>query len=253
MISKNIIAILSLLVCTISNAQIFESDTLNSVLDCNPTPHTLVIFDIDNTLAHPIEEFGSDEWFCHEVNKKMSFGNDYITSIYYALPATFYAQFNIPLELIESTTPELIQYLIDNGIAVMALSTRSLFIAERTLDQLNQINIHFFIPTVDHHDLVLPMHHPCFYKQGILFGGNNDKGEALAFFFDIMNYHPEKVIFVDDKMKYLLSVEEALTKRNIIFYGIRFSGCDERVKNFDPEQAKIQYRALKEKNGWSVH
>jgi hypothetical protein len=253
MIRKNIIALLSLLVCTISNAQIFESDTLKSVLDCNPTPNTLVIFDIDNTLAHPTEELGSDEWFCYEVNTKMGFGNDYLTSVYYSLPAAFYAQFNLPMELIESSTPELIKYLINNGVAVMALSTRSLFIAERTLEQLDQINLHFFIPTIEHHDLVLPMRHPCFYKHGVLFGGDNDKGEALTLFFDIMNYHPEKVIFVDDKMKHLLSVEKALTRYDIPFYGIRFSGCDERVKNFDPEQAKIQYRALKEKNGWSVH
>jgi hypothetical protein len=230
------------------NAHIIESDSLATVLDYIKTPNTLVIFDIDNTLAHPIEELSSDEWFCYLVEQKMLQGYDYLTSVYYALPAAYYAQFNVPLELTETTTPALIAHLIDNGIAVMALSTRSLFISERTLEQLDNINIHFFMPNVDPHDLVLPMQYPCFYKRGILFGGNNDKGHVLTRFFDIMNYHPETVIFIDDKMKYLVAVEKALEGHDVVFYGIRYSGCDERVKNFDPAKAAQQYRELKEKN-----
>lgn len=239
---------LFLLLGTSINAHIIESNTLATVLDYTRTPNTLVIFDIDNTLAHPTEELSSDEWFCYLVEQKMLQGYDYLTSVYYALPAAYYAQFNVPLELTESTTPALIAYLIDNGIAVMALSTRTLFIAERTLEQLNNINIHFFMPNVDPHDLVLPMQHPCFYKNGILFTGNNDKGQVLTCFFNIMNYHPETVIFVDDKMKYLVSVEKALEEHDVVFYGIRYSGCDERVKIFDPAKAEAQYRELKEKN-----
>ena len=69
------------------------------------------------------------------------------------------------LEPTEKTTSALIKQLIDRGIAVMALSTRSLFIAERTLEQLDQINIHFFIPTINTDELVLPMPHP-FYREG---------------------------------------------------------------------------------------
>jgi hypothetical protein len=245
---KIIIALLPLMLSIISTAHIVESDTLLSILNYPITPNTLIIFDIDNTLAHPIEELSSDEWFCHLVDTKMLEGNDMLTSIYYALPAAFYAQFYIPLRLTEKTTAALIQQLIDNGIAVMALSTRSLFIAERTLEQLDQINIHFVMPHIDTDELVLPMPHPCLYKHGILFGGNNDKGQALTCLFNIMNYHPDTVIFVDDKMKHLLSVENALEPRNITFYGIRYSGCDELVKNFNPAKAEQQYRELKEKN-----
>ena len=231
-----------------STAHITESDTLLSVRNYPITPNTLVLFDVDNTLAHPIEELGSDEWFCYMVDTKMLQGNDVLTSIYYALPAAFYAQFNIPLEATESTTAALITQLADSGVAVMALSTRSLFIAERTLEQLDQINIHFDMPAIDADELVLPMPHPCLYKDGVLFGGNNDKGQALTCFFDIMNYHPETVIFIDDKMKHLLSLANALEPRNITFYGIRYSGCDERVRNFDPAKAEQQYQELKEKN-----
>lgn len=234
-------------------ALIIESNKLSTVLDYIEPHNTLVIFDIDNTLAHPAQELGSDEWFSHKVEAKTAAGFDPLSSIYYALPAAFYAQFNIPLEPTEQHIPELIAQLISKGIHVIALSTRSLFIAERTLEQLDNININFFIPDVSPNDLVLPMPHPCFYKCGILFGGNNDKGEVLNCFFDVMDYHPEKVIFIDDKMKYLVAVENALQTHCIPFVGIRYSRCDELVKNFDPEKSEAQWFLLKERNSNRKH
>jgi len=228
---------------------ITESNRLSAILDyVSPLNNTLVIFDIDNTLARPEIELGSDEWFCHQIAQKKEEGFDDLTAIYYVLPLLFYAQFNIDLEPTENGIPELIQYLIDNDIAVMALSTRSLPIVERTLEQLHNINIYFCMPDVEPHDLVLPMHHPCFYKEGILFAGNNDKGQALHAFFDIMNYHPETVVFIDDKLKYLLSVEKTLEKFQIPFVGIRYSGCDERVKNFDSDKSVAQLHAIRKRN-----
>lgn len=227
------------------SADIIESDKLETVLDLLGTPNTLVIFDIDNTLARPVTELGSDEWFCDQVDKKMAEGHDYITAIYYTLPATFYAQFNIPLRPTEETAAELIANLIDQKIPVMALTTRSLFVAERTMEQLEKIGISFLIPGISQEDLVLQMPHPCLYRQSILFGGNNDKGEALITFFHWMNYFPDKIVFIDDKMKYLLAVEKALKHYNIEFVGIRYAGCDECVKNFDATKAKEQWNRLR--------
>lgn len=225
---------------------IVESDKLETVLNYS-TPDTLIIFDIDNTLARPAEELSSDEWFCHLVNTKMAEGHDYITSIYYALPETYYAQFKVPLEPTESYAALLIAHLIDQKISVMALSTRSLFVAERTFEQLEDINIHFLVPHISQDDLVLPMPHPCFYKKSILFGGNNDKGETLIAFFHWMHYYPTRVVFIDDKLKYLLAVEKALKHYNIEFIGIRYSGCDERVTNFNPAHAERQWHQLRYK------
>jgi len=229
------------------SADIIESDKLETVLNYLDTPNTLVIFDIDNTLARTITELGSDEWFCDLVDKKMAEGHDYITSIYYALPATFYAQFNIGLRPTEEVAAELIANLIDQKIPVMALTTRSIFVTERTMEQLENIGISFLIPSISQEDLVLHMPHPCFYRQSILFGGNNDKGEALITFFHWMNYFPTRVVFIDDKMKYVLAVEKALKHYNIEFVGIRYAGCDECVKNFDATKAEEQWNRLRHK------
>lgn len=238
---------------TFFNAQclILESDKLETVFDYISSPNTLVILDIDNTLAHSAQELSSDEWFCSLVNQKMAEGHDYISSVYYALPMTYYAQFNVGLIPTQKTTSSFIQELIAQHIPVMALTTRSLFVAERTMEQLEDIDICFLVPHISQDDLVLPMPHPCFYRNSILFGGNNDKGEALVAFFHWMNYYPEKVIFVDDKLKYLLAVEKALTYHDIDFVGIRYSRCDEQVKNFDATKANEEWQQLrykKEKN-----
>src|ERR1700709_695920 len=108
---KKCIVLLMLLALNIPlAARIIESNTLSSVLDYIDGPNTLVIFDIDNTLARPAEELSSDEWFCHLVDSRMAQGHDYITSIYYALPAAFYAQFNVPLIPTEEDIRELIGY-----------------------------------------------------------------------------------------------------------------------------------------------
>lgn len=250
MISIKITILTSLTIIFTGNTKclIIESNKLETVLHY-VAPGALVIFDIDNTLAHPIEELSSDEWFCYLVHKKMMQGYDYLTSVYYALPITYYAQFNVDLEPTEDIISDLLQKLLANNISIMALSTRSLFVAERTLEQLEQINIHFLIPHISQEDLILPMTHPCFYKNSILFSGNNDKGEALITFFKWMNYYPEKVIFIDDKMKYLLSVEKALEAYNIPFIGIRYAGCDERVQNFDPAKTESQWYNLRYKKG----
>lgn len=228
------------------NCLTIESDRLAIVMDYIEED-TLVIFDIDNTLARPAQELSSDEWFCHLVNSRMAEGHDYITSIYYTLPTAYYAQFNVPLQTTEIDAELLTTHLIHQKIPTMALTTRSLFVSERTLEQLEDINIHFLTPHVSQEDLVLPMHHPCFYKNSILFGGNNDKGEVLTTFFHWMNYYPKKVIFIDDKMKYLVAVEKALKHYNIEFVGIRYSGCDELVQTFDPAKAEHQLLELKTK------
>ena len=244
---KKLVLFFVLLIFFNAHPLIVESDKLETILEYISTPNTLVIFDIDNTLAHPVAELSSDEWFCHLVNAKMAEGHDYITSIYYALPVTYYAQFNVDLKPTEWIASFLLAQLIAQKIPTMALTTRSLFVAERTMEQLEFINIQFLIPHISQDDLVLPMPYPCFYRNSILFGGNNDKGEALMAFFHWMNYYPDRVIFIDDKMKYLLAVEKALTYHDIQFVGIRYSGCDERVKNFDAAKAEEQWDTLRYK------
>ncbi|OGB84288.1 hypothetical protein A3F66_04910 [candidate division TM6 bacterium RIFCSPHIGHO2_12_FULL_32_22] len=224
-------------------SEIIESDTIKIVDNYLDNPNVLVVFDIDNTLAAPKKELGSDEWFNYLIAEKMKEGFDSFQALNLILPKYFYAQFNVPLILMESDAIDFLDSLKDKNIDFMSLTARSLYIADRTLDQLHNISINF---SMAHKisDCALSLAHPAIFKEGILFSGSNDKGESILAFFDANNYHPKKVIFLDDKYKNLLAVENALLKREIQFVGIRYSGADEKVKNFNPEAAKQQLQNI---------
>jgi phosphoglycolate phosphatase-like HAD superfamily hydrolase len=226
------------------SAQIIESDKIAVIKEhISHEKDTLVIFDIDNTLAAPKGALGSDEWFNYLIKEKIKEGFSLIDSLHLQLPTYFYAQFNVPMVLMEEGIPAFLAELKLKGVEYMSLTTRSLYLANRTVDQLHNIGISFSLAEkIKDFPLSLPV--PSIFKNGILFSGSNGKGDALICFFDSVNYHPKKVIFIDDKHENLLSVERALLKRQVEFIGIRYSGADEKVKNFNPEQAERQLLEL---------
>jgi hypothetical protein len=231
-----------------AQAEIIESSSIMSVLNYITTPKTLVVYDIDNTLARPEQELGSDEWFCYVVNQKIAEGLDYIDAINAALPVCYYAQFNLPLVATESAIPTLLTTLAEQQVYTMGLTARGLFLAERTHEQLINININFCMPEISSEELVLPMKYPCLYKYNIIFSSNNDKGETLLRFLDTINYHPDRIVFVDDKLYHVQAVEKAALSRNIEYVGIRYSACDEYINHFDPVKADIQLQMLRQHN-----
>jgi Protein of unknown function (DUF2608) len=229
-------------------SHIIESATMAIIPHYIDDQYTLVVFDVDNTLARPKTYLGSDEWFYYLVNEKIKSGYDYLSAIYSILPICYYVQFSLWLQLTESIIPTLIEELTKHNIHTMALTARSPYIAERTHEQLNHLNIIFWPPYSADTDFILPMPHPCLYRYGTLFSGDNDKGEALIYLLDSIDYHPTKIIFIDDKLKNIRSVEKAASDKNISFVGIHYTYCDELVHNFDPEQAHKELLLLKEQN-----
>ena len=216
-----------------TNAWIIETDNFEIIFQY-ADQDTLVIFDIDNTLARPKNELGSDEWFCYLVDQKVAQGYDKTSAMYAVLPLCYYAHFNLPLVLTDPTIPALLKNLTTRGIYSMGLTSRGPFLAERTYEQLINIDINFLMPSIATEEIVLLLQNPALYKYAIIFSNNNDKGDTLLLFFDTIDYHPSSIIFVDDKMSHVQSVEKAAISRNINYIGIRYSGCDTYINNFDP-------------------
>ncbi len=225
-----------------------ESNTFDILVE-HADQDTLVIFDIDNTLARPENSLGSDEWFCHTVNEKINQGYDYLNAVYSTLPVAYYLHFNLPLVVTDPLIPTIINNLIAQKINVIALTSRGLYLAERTHEQLQSIGISFWMDH-SHTEFLLSLTHPCLYKHNIIFTSNNDKGETLLAFLAMLNYHPKKIIFIDDKMHHVESLENALKNINvdIEYVGIRYSGCDHHIHSFDPLQAEMALLSLKESN-----
>ncbi len=210
--------------------------------------HTLVIFDIDNTLAAPKLEIGSDQWVNYLVEEKMKLGLDLQQAFNAVLPTYFHVQFKIAMHPVEDITPRFILGLQAQGVSVIALTARSIFVASRTLDQLDDMRVELGIK--GHADeLHLNMPIPCIYMHGVIFSGNNDKGLVLIELLNNIDFKPTKIIFIDDKLKNIVAVEYAAQKCSIEFIGIRYSRCDERVANFNPVKAQEQLEILQQITG----
>ncbi len=127
---------------------IVEHFTIDSIFEYIDTPNTLVIFDIDNTLATSEFEIGNDHWFSYLVRQKLNEGMELEHAINSILPTYFDVAFKIPLISVEDTTVEVLNKLNNKKIPTLALTSRSIHIADRTLEQLNNINIHLSIPQI---------------------------------------------------------------------------------------------------------
>jgi hypothetical protein len=195
----------------------------------------LIIFDIDNTIATTPTDFGSDQWFYAMKNRLMKTGTSEQDALNIMIPLFIQIQHDTWLVPVEKNTISVINSLQDKGVSVIALTARSLELAHRTLEQLQHMGI--FFTRTDPYECPITYGNtkPGLYIDGIIFSGNYDKGEMLVHWFKQSNYRPIKVIFIDDKLKNLHSVEKALHDRNYPFIGIRYGYSDDRVHNFSLE------------------
>ncbi len=219
------------------SAIIIESDDITTIMAhiCNTTSHqeVLVVFDIDNTLIHATDGFGGDEWFSAMIQKEIVAGNTIHMALEQVLPLYYEIQNKIWLDLIQPETARMITFLQSAQVPLIALTSRSTPIKDRTRAQLIHVNIDFSHTAPHNQTLTFDIHHEAYYERGILFSANHNKGDVLVHFFDIINYHPKKVIFVDDKLKYVQQVESALTRAGIECIAIRYSRLDQKVKEYN--------------------
>lgn len=89
------------------------------------------------------------------------------------------------------------------------------------------------------------------FKSGIIFCAFKSKGEVFKEFLSHFKLQPKKIIFVDDKLKNLKSVQKIADNMKIEFLGIEYKGAkDLKVEPLDLEKAKFQFDTLKEKHIW---
>ena len=232
-------------------AIIFESNNLQDIskyIDkkSKGTQETIVIFDIDHTIAElPID---LDTWIPNNIARLQQKGLSKEDAVSFTLNLYFTLQNFLELTPIGNSC-ELIKKLQKQNIPVMALTNRSIVVAKRTISQFSQKDIDLSIKSPIKKTLEFPVTYNCRFSHGILFVASNDKGRALFAFFEKAHIKPKKIIFVDDKEKYLISVEKEAKKRNIEFVGMRFSLQDKKKKAFDFDKVEQQICDLKAKIG----
>lgn len=238
-------------------AYVVHSDTLHIALDyLDPKykPHEqLVILDIDNTLGEPdtLDGLGSDQWFKEMVKSYETQGHNTESAINQVLPSYFAIHHHNLLKPVEPTTASCVKCL-QGKAHVMSLTARSPGFSNRTQEQLSAIDIHLHKATVHNMPLNLKHTHPALFCEGILFAGNNNKGDILITFLEKINYIPKIIIFVDDKEHNIRAVEKAAKSKNIAFVGIRHSRLDQKVQNFTLEKTALHHDAFIKKHASTV-
>ena len=204
----------------------------------------LVVFDLDNTLIHPKTEVGSDQWLEFKAKQHAQSHGVSIAQAYEALlPLYFKIQHLIDLDLIEEAAQNILYDLQAAGVTVIGLTMRYHPILNRTLSELDRLNITF--SSLHPHEITLAgfKRNPI-YKQGVIFCSDNNKGVILFEFLKRFNIKPKKIFCIDDKTHHLEKVENEAKKHGIECACIHYIGCKERLENYNHEQAEKELLRL---------
>ncbi len=238
------ISIIFLCQCTLFKSNI--QTTCSSIAEVNPhlTANCLFVSDFDNTLFECVDEnHGSDQWFSEGINhliKKENFTPN--LAVEKMIQNFEIAHETALMRPVEKETIPLLQTLTKKSIKTVILTSRHIItqtqrelnnIQDATVSSVSFSPFHMGTQKIVTFELTKEK---AVYQEGILYCGNNDKGEALTTLLKHLNLKPAKIIFIDDKEKHVTSVERAAKSLNIPFIGLRYTYLDKKINlyKFDP-------------------
>jgi hypothetical protein len=163
--------------------------------------------------------------------------------------------------LVDPKSLSLIKTLQQKGIKTIALTAAGTGpfgtipeLMDWRIQELNHLGVNF-TPAFPHHSAVLfkefrGKHSFPGFKEGILFSSQFPKGEVLKAFLAYINWRPTKIVFIDDKMSFIQSVEQAAQELGIEFIGFHYTAVSHLACYTDEKLAKFQFRHLAQKGQW---
>lgn len=221
-----------------------EIRELNSMQDAAALVdrETVAIFDIDNTLIRPVQALGSHQWFRYLVSRAGRQGADPRRATEIALDPWMRVQRATRVQSVEASTPAWVAGLQARGIRVMGLTARTDSSATTTDRQLASVGIRL-ARTAYPRNLRSPGN--WMYRRGVLYvGPEGDKGELLLQFLRQIGWTPRRLLFVDDGLANVQSVDRALSRTRIQHIEVRYGAADAWVRQFDPALAERQWEVF---------
>jgi hypothetical protein len=160
-------------------------------------------------------------------------------------------------QLVDGTMPLLIQSLQKKGVLVVSLTAISIgsfgvipSCIEWRKNQLNFHKIHLETPWKNHPRILFNLEGTGFEK-GIIASASHRKGDVLEKFLNQSIVKIKKIIFVDDKLANVQSVEECARKKGLSFVGVYYTAIAERPhKILNEKRAQFQFEILRKEHVW---
>ena len=202
---------------------------------------TLVVFDLDNTLIKNTQTLGSDEWFYHHLQRMKADGHTPANSLAKTVELYNKIQSRSKAVLVEPVASKIVAKIQKDTPNVIALTSRSYILKDATISQLNSVNINFNKGIGKHKffSATPPLDSVKFY-HGIGFTEDKDKGRCLKDMLEQENLIFSKIVFIDDKIKNVKSLEKMANASNIEYVGIHYTYVNPKMKGLDLEVAAIQ-------------
>jgi hypothetical protein len=117
--------------------------------------------------------------------------------------------------------------------------------ADWRIDELKKMGFNFFLAFPEIQFLEFPKKvdkefHPIF-KSGILFSSKHPKGDILKQFLMTIHWIPSKVVFIDDRLEYLQSAENAMKEMGIDFTGLHYLAAEKLPCDLNEKLAEFQF------------
>lgn len=227
----------------------------------NIDDRALVVFDVYNTIIVP-----SDMILRHNAKPLLekideSIQNDKTFIPHYKLSHAHLKRSvlkSMKFELVDPKFPKIIQELSERGIATIALSdndTGNLGSIKKLenlkLEHLAQVNIDFkkilsrlSIPVCEN-----TPDSPVF-KDGVLFAEKLQKGKLLAEFLKKTNTTPSKIIFIDDNLGFVESVDTEMKSLGIDTICFHYTQAETLPFRVDEKIAEFQIKNLRQYSDW---
>jgi hypothetical protein len=225
------------------------ADTLK-LIEMTGKENVLVVFVIDNTLLAMEQGLGADQWYdwqkhlseedpCNPRNVGERFA---VQGALYFVSAMRTSQEDAAIQ---------VSAIQDEGVAVIALTSRGMDYQLQTFRELRRNNLNFSYsaigPAGGYDEPFMPVEDGrlSLYEDGVFLTAGQHKGQMLYALLEKTGTRlPAVIVMADDKQKNLDAVKETFSALNIPVHAWRYTGEDDNVREFNPDLADSQWNSI---------
>jgi len=248
-----------------ASAEIVQASSVNDIKTYTSqfeSKDTLVLFDLDYVLFVPrdrVLRYAGEEnnyrskhfkaIFKDFQGKEIPLGKDKVPMAEYLISQILSSS---SLELVSTDMPSFVNELDFQKITIVGFTANGSGKygivqneAELHLSRLKSLGYHFI---KDNGDLLKGSFPECISR--VIFTNKTDKGKVILGFLEQLNKGRKNIIFVDDRLKNLISVQNTLKDHQINYLGIHYTELEDKNEVLNQDIADKQFQVLYQEHIW---